>query len=314
MGTPEFALPALERLAEAGFEVMAVYTQPDRPSGRGRRMNVSPVKRWATARGLRVITPTTFKSPDSVSQLRALEPELIVVAAYGKLLPASVLEVPPKGVVNIHPSLLPRHRGASPVAAAILAGDGRTGVTIMLLDAGMDKGPILAQRPEPVADDDTTASLTQRLAKLGADLLVETLPLWLDGSIEAVAQDEAQATVCPKLTATDGEIDWQWSAEMIERRIRAFDPWPGCYTVWRGKRLKLTRARAVDWEGGQPGTVVRLEKMGPAVRRGGEQGVGIATGQGLLVVRELQPEGKRPMTAQEFLAGHGGFEGDRLPS
>ncbi len=314
MGTPEFAIPALERLAHAPFELVAVYTQPDRPAGRGRHVASSPVKVWAMRQGVAVLTPKTFRDADRVAELRRLSPDVIVVAAYGKLLPASVLQVPTKGVVNIHPSLLPKYRGPSPVAAAILAGDEITGVTIMLLDEGMDSGPILARRTEPVADDDTTLTLTRRLAERGADLLVETLPAWIDGKVAAAPQDESQATVCPKITAADGEIDWEAGAVAIERRMRALVPWPGCYTFWRGKRLKLIRARALEIDGGAPGTVLRMDsETGDGPSKASER-LGIATGRGVLEIRELQPEGKRAMTCQEFLAGHADFVGERLPS
>ncbi len=315
MGTPDFAVPALERLTDGPFEVVGVYTQPDRPAGRGRRITESPVKGWAKGRGLPVFAPASFRRPEAVAELRELRPEVVVVAAYGKLLPPPVLEVPPKGVLNIHPSLLPRYRGASPVAAAILAGDEFTGVTIMVLDEGMDTGPILAQEEERIAEDDTTASLTGRLATRGAGLLVATLPRWLAGQARPQPQDGAQATYCQRITKADGEIDWHWSAEEIERRLRAFNPWPGCHTSWRGRRLKLVLGEALAVDAGPPGVVVSLGPGAGEEAAGGEgRRMGIATGRGTLVVDQLQPEGKRVMAAKEFLAGRRDFIGAQLPS
>ncbi len=309
MGTPEFALPALERLAAGPDPVVAVYTQPDRPAGRGRLVAQPPVKRWALAHAIPVFAPASFRRPEAVEELRALRPDVVVVAAYGKLLPQTVLDVPPKGTLNIHPSLLPRYRGASPVAAAILAGDRLTGVTIILLDAGMDSGPILAQREEPVAPGDTTESLTRRLAAAGAGLLMETLPRWLAGALRPVPQDHAKATLCPRIAKEDGEIDWGRSAEEIERRIRAFYPWPGSSTCWRGMGLKLVRGRPLATDGGPPGTVYLVD-----AEAGKGKALAIACGRGTLLVEELQPEGKRVMKAQEFLAGYRAMVGERLPS
>jgi methionyl-tRNA formyltransferase len=307
MGTPEFALPALERLAAGAYEIVGVYTQPDRPAGRGQQTTAPPVKRWALAHGLRVFSPATFRKPEAVEELRSLRPELVVVAAYGKLLPPAVLDIPPKGAVNIHPSLLPKYRGASPVAAAILAGDTVTGVTIMLLDEGMDSGPVLAQRREPVQPEDTTQSLTRRLALAGAELLMETLPSWLAGAIRPLPQDPAQATMCPRISKEDGEINWTRPAEEIARRVRAYYPWPGSATRWRGKGLKVIRAQAVLQSAGEPGTVALLgTEAGKALV--------IACGLGALRIDEVQPEGRRPMGAQEFLAGYKAITGERLPS
>lgn len=314
MGTPAFALPALERLASSSHEIVGVYTQPDRPAGRGQKLAEAPVKRGALARGLPVFAPATFRRPEAVEQLRVLRPDLLVVAAYGKLLPQTVLDIPPRGALNIHPSLLPRYRGPSPVAAAILAGDAVTGVTIMLLDVGMDSGPILAQREEPIRPEETTESLTNRLAVIGADLLMEVLPGWLQGTVTARPQDHAQATTCRLLTKEEGRIDWLRSAEEIERRVRAFYPWPGAFTTWQGKTLKIIRGRPLDRNAGPPGTVLLLDRGPGAEGSAPGKAIGIACGKGLLVVYEVQPEGKRTMTAQEFLAGHRAIVGARLPS
>jgi len=223
-----------------------------------------------------------------------------VVAAYGEILRRNVLSLPPRGCVNVHASLLPRHRGAAPVAAAILAGDRVTGVTIMLMDEGMDTGPILAQAEEPIRPDDTTGTLTARLAELGARALSETLPGWLAGRVEPRAQDGSQATYAPRITKDDGLIDWSEPADIIERKVRAFHPWPGAYTYWQGRRLRITQAEVVrDWCGrDEPGTVFEVAR-----------GAAVATGEGALLLRELQLEGRCCVGCAEFLRGQRGFVG-----
>ena len=306
MGTSGFAVPALSGLVEAGLQVVAVYTQPDRPAGRGRRLLPSPVKQWAERQGLPLLQPASVRSAGAVEELRALRPDVIVVAAYGKLLPQVLLDIPPRGVVNIHPSLLPRYRGASPIVAAILGGDEVTGVTVMLVDAGLDSGPTLAQRREPISATDTAESLGHRLARRGGELLVETLPSWLSGELEPKPQDDSEATYCQRIRKEDGKIDWSCGAEELWRRLRAFQPWPGFFTFWRGGVLKLLEGSPLERPAAPPGMVVPVElENGP--------GIGITTGRGILVVQRLQPEGRRPMTAQEFLAGHGDFLGAQLP-
>ena len=303
MGTPEFAVPSLARLHMGRHRIAAVYTQPDRPAGRGRKVEESPVKTWALAHGLRVMTPESFRQAEAAEELRGLQPDVLAVVAYGKLLPQRVFQVPPHGALNVHPSLLPRWRGPSPIAAAILAGDRVTGVTVMLLDAGMDTGPVLAQREEAIGEEDTSASLGARLAEAGAELLSETLDAWLAGTVRARAQEDGQATVCGKLTAEDGGLDFSRPAEELARRVRALGPWPGTFTLWRGERLKVLEARALRQETGAPGTV--------AVSG---EGMMVGTGGGSLLVRRVQPAGKRAMTAQEFLAGRPEIVGGRLPS
>jgi methionyl-tRNA formyltransferase len=240
-----------------------------------------------------------------VAWLAGLRPDVIVVAAYGQLLPQSVLDIPRFGCINIHPSLLPRHRGPSPVASAILAGDEVTGVSIMLMDRGMDTGPVLAQRRQPVSAEDTTETLTDSLAGVGAELLMETLPLWLAGRIAPQAQDNERATYSRVVTKEDGRMDWHLPALELWRRVRAFQPWPGCYTTWEGKQLKVIQAVPLPGDG-QAGRVVQ-PGAGPGVP------VGVQTGSGILGLLKVQLEGKRVVTGGEFIRGQRGFTGSLLP-
>ncbi len=311
MGTPDFAVPALEQLAAARYEIAAVYTQPDRPSGRGQQLAETPVKRRALQLGLRVLTPKSLRAPEAIDELRGFAPGALVVAAYGKLLPQAALDVPPKGTLNIHPSLLPKYRGPSPIAGAILSGGGETGVTIMLLDAGMDTGPVLSQRRETIADDDTAGSLGQRLSRVGAELLVETLAAWIANAITPQPQDSTKATVTKLVEKDDGRIDWTLPARQIWLQTRAYSPWPGSFTTWRGATLKILQARAIEGRPGAPGTAMLIE----GARDGGKgKQLVIATGEGALLVERLQAEGKRVMTTQEFLSGRPELIGERLPS
>lgn len=242
MGSPEFAVPSLERLILNQYQVVAVYTQPDKTAGRGRSLVSSPVKRAAMNWELPVVQSVSFKEAAVVAQLAGLHPDVIVVAAFGQILPQSVLDIPAYGCINIHPSLLPEFRGASPVAAAILAGSEFTGVSIMLMDRGLDTGPVLARAQIPVSVQDTTGSLTAKLSLIAAPLLLEVLPGWLRGDLTPQPQDKADATYSSVLSKEDGEIDWHLSAVDIWRRVRAFHPWPGCYTRWQGRQLKIIEA------------------------------------------------------------------------
>ena len=305
MGTPEFGVPVLRQLVMNGYRVVAVYTQPDRLAGRGRRETLSPVKRAASELNLPVVQPAGLKKVEVVAELTGLKPDIIVVAAYGQILPKAVLGIPEYGCINIHPSLLPRHRGASPVASAILAGDEFTGVSIMLMDEGLDTGPVLARAPIPVSDMDSTGSLTLKLSIIAAHLLQDVLPGWKKGQLKSQPQDETKATCSGIITKQSGEIDWHQSAEIIWRQVRAFHPWPGCYTSWRGKRLKIIEAKPVAVENSTADGQVL------AMARGG---FGIKTGFGALEILVLQPEGKRPMTADEFLRGQRQLIGNMLPS
>ena len=303
MGTPDFAVPALQQLWSSQHQLVAVYTSPDKPAGRGRELSPSPVKRVAIERGLEVRQVRSLKDENAVASLAQLQPDVIVVASYGLILPKKVLAIPPCGCINLHPSLLPRHRGPTPIPAAILAGDAETGASIMLMDEGIDTGPILSQQKVPIAPDDTAGSLTEKLAQLSARLLMETLPVWLSGSITPKPQREADATYTKLLDKADGEIDWRMPAVDIQRRVRAFHPWPGCYTRWRGKTLKVMAATPLPGKRGTPGQTMPTEG-----------GVGIQTGDGMLLLRQVQLEGKRPMDIAEFLRGQRDFIGSTLPS
>jgi methionyl-tRNA formyltransferase len=303
MGSPGFAVPSLEYLVANGYE-LTVYTQPDRTGGRGQSLVASPLKEAAAALNLRVVQPPSLKSPGELEQLADFKPDVIVVAAFGQLLPKPVLELPRLGCLNVHPSLLPSFRGASPVAAAILAGDTFTGVSIIWLDEGMDSGPVLARAQIPIADSDTTASLGEKLAIVGAALLGEALVGWMRGEISSRPQDETKASYCQPIAKEDGEIDWSLSALEIWRRVRAFYPWPGSYTKWRGRTLKIIEAAPLS---------------GPAKAKAGEVvlnsgGFGIGTGEGILDVLRVQLEGKQALSAAEFLRGQRDFIGAVLPS
>ena len=306
MGTPGFAVPSLEALIRSTYRVVAVYTQPDRKAGRGQEVASSAVKKSALSHGLKIVQPESLKVAGTAEEMASFAPDLIVVAAFGQILPAEILDLPKFGCLNVHPSLLPRHRGASPVATAVLQGDEITGVTIMLLDAGMDTGPILSQREVSISADDTAGSLSIKLAHAGAQLLMETLPLWFDGRVEPRPQEESRASYSKVITKGDGEIDWRLSTLELWRRARAFDPWPGCYTRWRGKRLKLGKVVPLYGEkSGEPGEVINLSPPAPAT-------VGVGTGDGVLGLLRVQLEGKREVSAEEFVRGQRDFIGSRL--
>lgn len=304
MGTPEFAVPSLAALIAHGYDVTGVLTRQDQPAGRGQKVEESPVKQLAAGAGLVIQQPATLRTAAAQEALARLIPDMIVVAAYGLILPQPVLDLPRFGCINVHGSLLPRHRGAAPIAAALLAGDVQAGVSIMVMDAGVDTGPILRTAAGPVAPTDTTGSLTTKLAQLGADLLIATLPDYLTGKLIPQPQGAEDATYAPRLTKEAGAIDWYAPAGMIERRVRAYQPWPSAYTIWAGQRLKIIRARA-DTQArptGEPGDVIG------AVRGA----VGVITGSGVLWLDEVQLAGKRSLPLAMFLAGARGFVGSRL--
>ena len=304
MGTPEFAVPALAALLDAGHDVVGVYTQPDRRSGRGRRLSAPPVKTFAEDRRLPVFQPASLREDaEARHAIAELAPDAIIVAAYGLFLPEDTLAVPRLGCLNIHPSLLPRHRGPSPVATAILEGDQTTGVTIMLLDEGMDTGPILAQRETPIAPKETCDNLTARLFDIGANLLVETLQQWNAGHISPIPQNDANATITKRLQRADGRIDWNQPADSIARQIRAFTTWPGTFTTWRARTLKILEAEPLNaTHADPPGKVV------------GMNGAGVATftGQGALRLMRVQMEGRRASSAADFARGYPDFVGSVL--
>lgn len=304
MGTPEFAVTILESLLRSRCQVVAAYTQPDKLAGRGHHAALSPVKRLALARGLPVIQRESLKCGEAVKELASFQPDLIVVAAFALILPAEVVALPAFGCLNIHPSLLPRHRGAAPVANAILCGDERTGVTVMLMDSGMDTGPIVAQEQVRISVMDTTGSLTGRLADVGANLLLKTLPEWLGGGIRPQAQDESRATYSKPIAAEDAEIDWGLSAVDLWRRVRGYNPWPGSYTWWQRRRLKIHDGVPLDGTvKGEPGEVIALAEA---------PGVGVITGNGILRLGQVQLEGKQRMSIDDFVRGKSDLVGSVL--
>ena len=308
MGTPASAAASLESLLGGPDEVVGVVTQPDRPSGRGQTTTPSPVRRTAEDAGIPVLTPRKMKDPDLLDQLREWCPDLAVVVAYGRILPQAMLDLPPMGCVNVHYSLLPRYRGAAPMQWAILNGDTVTGVTTMLLVAEMDAGPTLLVEEVAMAPDETAASLEAKLVPVGARLLAATLAGVRQGSIEPRPQDPTAVTFAPMLSKEDGMIDWSRAAPEIERRVRAFTPWPSAFSYWQGKRVKVHTARpltapeAQEPGGAAPGTVVRADA----------EGIRVATGTGPLLLTELQLEGRKRMPAEQFLRGAGLREGMRF--
>jgi methionyl-tRNA formyltransferase len=297
-GTPEFAAVSLEALLAARHEVTLVLTQPDRPAGRGLKAHPSAVKRLAEARGLAVMQPASLKEPAVLEALTAARPAALVVAAYGLMLTAPLLALPARGCINVHASLLPRWRGAAPIQRALLAGDATTGITIMQMDEGLDSGPILAQRAIPISADDTTGTLRDQLAALGADLLLEVLA----GIPAPRAQDPALVTRAPRIAKGEADIDWNKPAADIERHIRAFDPEPGAQTRFAGATLKIRRGRIDRAVGGAPGTVCAA----------GPEGIVVACGKDALRITELQRAGGKRLTAGAFLSGFRLAPGARL--
>lgn len=299
MGTPEFAVPALQRLI-AHFSVIGVVTQPDRPAGRSRQVQMSPVKQTALAAGIPVFQPEKIRRPEAIETLRQWTPDVYVVAAFGQILPQAVLDIPPHGSVNVHASLLPRWRGAAPIQAVIRAGDAETGITIMKMDAGLDTGPMLRQRAIPLAPDETGQSLHDRLAELGGDLLIETLPGYLRGEILPQPQDNSLTTLAPRIQKEEGHIDWTQDAAQIERTVRAFTPWPGTFTAWNGQGLKILSGHVLPGAA-EPGRVISADDL-----------AAIGTGAGLFAPDRVQLEGRKPVTLREFLRGYENFIGAQL--
>jgi len=294
MGSPDFALPVLSSLAAVrNYQVIGVVTQPDRASGRGRELKMPPVKTLALELNIPVMQPEKLRAPDAMDQLRALNPDLIVVAAFGQILKKDVLDLPRYGCINVHASLLPRWRGAAPINAAILAGDEETGVTIMQMDVGLDTGPMLAKKSVRLKPDDTTGSVLQAISTLGAKLLIETLPEYISGNLKSVPQSEEGATYAPMLKKEDGMLDCMRSAIELERRVRAMNPWPGAWFAWNGNPLKVMRASVVYAEKGLVNGSRFVVDGRPAVQ----------SSQGVLILDEVQPAGKKVMSGKSFLAG-----------
>ena len=295
MGSPAFAVPSLRALAGAGYVVAGVVTQPDKPTGRGGKVAPPEVKVAALELGLPVLQPERMRDEAFQAALRAFRPDVLVVAAYGKILPQAVLDIPARGPINVHASLLPRWRGASPIAAAILAGDSETGVSIMEMALKMDAGPLVAAAREGILPDDTSGSLEGRLARLGASLLVGTLPGWYDGRTPAVPQDESLVTTCGLIAKSAGHLSRSLTAAAAERAVRAHSPWPGAYIDYRRERLAIWQAHVELGESGEPGAMAPIRKQ-PAISFAG----------GLLVLDLVQRPGKARVSGQQFLAGERG--------
>ncbi|MFP5213248.1 MAG: methionyl-tRNA formyltransferase [Acidobacteriota bacterium] len=295
MGTPDFAVPSLKKLVEAGARVPLVVTQPDRPSGRGKKVSPSPVKLLAESLGIPVFQPERIRGTDATEKIREYGAECAVVVAFGQILPQNFLDAQPLGAINVHGSLLPRYRGAAPIQRSLMAGDAVTGISIMLLDAGMDTGPVLSQRELSVGEHENFQSVYEKLSMLGADLLCDTLRLWKAGLVQPQPQDGSLATAAPPIRKEELKIDWQLPARQIVNTIRAFDPWPGAYGLHQGKRLKLFGASFLPWKGeGRPGEILGPMEKGLVVLAGDAQAVAIA---------EIQMEGQKRLSAADFLRG-----------
>ncbi|MGE3268684.1 MAG: methionyl-tRNA formyltransferase [Chloroflexota bacterium] len=342
MGTPAFAVPALEGLLSAGYEIVMVMAQPDRPAGRGRQPTPPPVAAFARERGLPLFQPPSLKPPEAFARVREATPDVIVVAAYGLILRREVLELPRLGCVNLHASLLPRHRGAAPINAAILAGDAETGICLMQMEVGLDTGPVYARRSTPISPEDDTPILTERLAQIGRDLLVETLPRLAAGEITPEPQDDALATYAPKIQREDARLDWSLPALDLWRRVRAYRGWPDAFTTWQGKGLKVLAARPLTPQPPLPhhtnGEAPPLPRTTEPLRfaaspcrgipasgegemlpgrvvlvsDGGQQRPAVVTGDGLLVLDTVMLEGKRPVAGADFARGYRAFVGSEL--
>lgn len=304
MGSPGFAVPSLEQLVADKWNVVAVFTQPDRRAGRGRTLALPPVKETALSLGIPVEQPESLKNEEDFIRLAAYKPDLIVICAFGQILPLPVLELPPLQCVNIHFSLLPKHRGASPVASAILAGDEFTGVTIQLVRKKLDTGPILTRAAIPVAPQDNTGTLLEKLSIVGSRLLLEALTDWVRGEVVPRPQDDADSNYFARITKEAGNIEWDLPAIEIWRQVRAYNPWPGSFTKWRGKRLKIIEAVPIIGD---------LEKGRVAVLSNKEADIGVGTGDGILGLLKVQLQGKRVVSAAEFLCGQQEFVGSVLP-
>ena len=295
MGTPEFAVPSLRRIVEVGHEVLTVYTQPDRPKGRGGQVTASPIKETALSLGLSVSQPERIRREPNVSELRALHPDTMVVVGYGQIIPQSIIDIPPAGIINVHASLLPKYRGAAPIQWAMANGETTTGVTTMRIDAGLDTGDMLLKWSTPIGPEENALELSPRLAEAGAELLVETLAGLQLGIIQPQPQDSLQATLAPILKKEDGMIDWSWTAATIFNRSRGLLPWPGIYTTFRGQHLHIWKTRPIaDPAAGQPGHLHATHKH-----------LFVACGEDTaLEILELQIQGRKRVSAEAFLAGH----------
>jgi methionyl-tRNA formyltransferase len=309
MGSPEFAISSLKLLYLNGHHIAAVYTRPDKPAGRGREPVAPPMKEAALSLKLPVIQVPSLKKPEAVEQLARLKPEAIVVAAFGQILPQTVLDIPCYGCINIHPSLLPRYRGPSPVITTLLNGDEYAGVSVMRLDAGMDTGPIFSRSQIPVLSQDTASNLTGKLFEIGARMVLEVLAALPGGKLIPEPQNPEDASNTKEITKEDGQLDWKLPAMDLWRRVRAFQPWPEAYTRWQGKHLKIIEA--IPLAGGETPEIGRVVALLPIFRTTGAA-FGVGTGNGILGLLKVQIEGKRPMSGDEFLRGQREFLGSVL--
>ena len=305
MGTPEFAVPSLEALLRSDDQVVGVVSQPDRPKGRGHQLVAPPVKLVAERAGIPILQPLKIRTPEFLQALSAWQPDLIAVAAYGRILHTPILRLPPMGCVNVHGSLLPKYRGAAPVQWAVINGETETGITTMLMDEGMDTGPMLLQEKLEISPDDTAGTLAPRLAELGGRLLVDTITQLKAGTLIAKMQDNGRATLAPLLKKEDGLIDWKMSATSLANRVRGLSPWPGAYTFFGEDRWNIWKAVSnVGATTDTPGTIVAVNK----------QAIVVATGDGLLEIREIQTANSKRMSVGQFLAGHRVMAGEQLGS
>jgi len=304
MGTPEFAVPSMTALLRSDHTVVGVVTQPDRPKGRGQELAASPIKQLAEQHGLPILQPLKMKDPAFLDSLAAWKPDLIVVAAFGRILPKVILDLPSRGCINVHASLLPKYRGAGPIQWAIIRGEHETGITTMLMDEGMDTGAILLQEQLPIAPDDTAGTLSAKLAEVGGRLLIETIAQFETGALVPKPQDHARATMAPLLKKEDGLLDWTLPALELANRVRGLSPWPGAYTYLGEDRWVIWNASVHNRSaaGGPPGTVLHATK----------EGLLVATGSGVLRIKEFQPANSRRMSVAQFLAGHTLAPGPRL--
>ncbi|WP_131926349.1 methionyl-tRNA formyltransferase [Hazenella coriacea] len=303
MGTPDFAVPSLTALIQEKYDVVTVVTQPDRPKGRKKVITPTPVKVVAERYGIPVFQPEKLRDPVNVEKVLSYQPDLIVTAAYGQILPESLLKVPKYGCINVHASLLPKYRGGAPIHQAIIDGEEETGVTIMYMVKALDAGDMIAQRAIPITETDHVGTMHDKLSQVGAELLTETLPPLLKGELTPIAQDETQVTYAPNIKRDDEKIDWSRSAKQLTNQIRGLHPWPVAFTVWHGKPFKIWWAHVLEESADAiPGTVKRVD----------EEGIVVSTGEGCLKLTDIQPAGKKRMSVSEFIRGHQMEAGERL--
>lgn len=304
MGTPAFAVPTLQQLLKTEFSVVGVVCQPDRPSGRGKKVQVGPVKALALSQNIPVVQPEKMKDPKLLETLQAWEPEVVVVAAFGRILPKIILDLPPKGCLNVHGSLLPKYRGAAPIQWAVIDGEAETGVTIMLMDEGMDTGAILQQEVIPIGPDETSGELAPRMAQVGGALLVRTLRGWVAGTMIPLPQNDSAATLAPILTKEDGLMPWDQPAGSLANRIRGLSPWPGVHTFLGSERWGIWEVQVEDQEPGMRHTAHGTPQVPGTITAVTKQAIRVQTGQGSLNLLEIQPENKKRMHVSDYVAGH----------